>query len=526
MLIWMVYVIAVSLLLGFAALTAERGARLKKATTRWYWLVAILASLLIPTVIASVSVQLPNIVGAAAAEKIVVLRDATSIPLNPAMWLGAGETQAAGWHSFDSLLKNAWLMASTGMLLVLMVNGVQLYRRKRIWRCGEMTGARVFVAPDVGPAVVGFLHPSIVVPAWLTESPPHTQASVMAHEQAHLNANDPQLFTIALCLLVFMPWNLPLWWQLRRLRHAIEVDCDARVLSGGTDAADYGETLIAVGERQSSYIGAVAAMAESPSFLEQRIRIMISKPAKWWQVTSTALGCLSLALVAMAAQVSPPNAQLATTTAAPGVVAVGTDVLDRYTGYYKLGDALINTVTRAGSQLSIRLTGQPAFEVTPTSQTHFVLKSEAIKAEIDFVADGNAAATALVLHQNGRDVTMPRVDAATAQQFETNLTSRIQTNTPTPGTEAAIRKIVAWNESGTPDYASLSPPLAAAVRQQLPMTQQMFARLGHMQSIQFQGVGAQGYDSYLVKFENGSLIYRISLDAKGIVAMLAIQPYP
>ena len=78
-----------------------------------------------------------------------------------------------------------------------------------------------------------------------------------------------------------MPWNLPLWWQLRRLRYAIEVDCDARVLAGGLDPAHYGETLIAVGERQSAYVGAVAAMSESRSFLEERIRIMISKPVKW-----------------------------------------------------------------------------------------------------------------------------------------------------------------------------------------------------------------------------------------------------
>ena len=66
---------------------------------------------------------------------------------------------------------------------------------------------------------------------------PSHQAAVIAHEQSHLEARDPQLFTLALALLVFMPWNLPLWWQLRRLRYAIEIDCDARVLKGGVDPA-------------------------------------------------------------------------------------------------------------------------------------------------------------------------------------------------------------------------------------------------------------------------------------------------
>ena len=119
--------------------------------------------------------------------------------------------------------------------------------------------------------MVGLLRPRIVVPRWVTMALPSHQAAVIAHEQSHLDARDPQLFTLALALLVFMPWNLPLWWQLRRLRYAIEVDCDARVLKGGVDPAHYGETLIAVGERQSAYIGAVAAMSESKSFLEERI---------------------------------------------------------------------------------------------------------------------------------------------------------------------------------------------------------------------------------------------------------------
>ena len=142
------------------------------------------------------------------------------------------------------------------------------------------------------------------------------QSAVIAHEQSHLDARDPQLFTLALALLVFMPWNLPLWWQLRRLRYAIEVDCDARVLQGGIDPTHYGETLISVGERQSAYIGAVAAMSESKSFLEERIRIMISKPVKWRRVGVAALAGVSLALTALAAQVSPPNVNAVEATGA------------------------------------------------------------------------------------------------------------------------------------------------------------------------------------------------------------------
>lgn len=520
--VWMLYVIAVSVLLGCAAWAAERGARLTRATTRWYWLAAILASLLVPTVIASVSLQLPDVVGAAAAEKILVLRNATSIPLTPLASLVAGEETAANAHSLDHLLKSAWLFVSAGMLLVLVVNGLQLYRRKRVWRRAQMDGADVFVAPDVGPAVVGFLRPSIVVPAWLLESAPRMQASVMAHERAHLDARDPQLFTIALCLLVFMPWNLPLWWQLRRLRHAIEVDCDARVLDGGTDAADYGETLIAVGERQSGYIGSVAAMSESPSFLEQRIKIMVSKPAKFWRLTSSALGCLSLALVAVAAQVSPPNAQ-STANAEAATIALDANVLERYTGYYKLGDTAVMTVTRTGTQLSAKITGQQAAEIYPESPTHFFYK--VVKADVDFVTSGADPATAVTLNQNGRSITMPRIDAGAAQLLESTVLARVQVNQPSPGTEAALRNFIQRREAGLPvQYETMSPAMAKAMREQMSQADQIRATLGKLQSIQFQGVGTQGYDTYLVKYENASMLYSIQLDQHGIIIGMAMRP--
>jgi hypothetical protein len=33
-----------------------------------------------------------------------------------------------------------------------------------------------------------------------------------------------------------LPWNVALWWQLMRLRAAIELDCDKRVVADGHGA--------------------------------------------------------------------------------------------------------------------------------------------------------------------------------------------------------------------------------------------------------------------------------------------------
>src|SRR5690349_9830018 len=407
MLAWMLYVIMVTLLLSIGAYAAERAARLKRARTRWIWVTAIVASLALPTVISSVSVELPDVAAAPVAQKMIALRDATTQVLSPVMWVSGSAAEPRGWRDFDSVLITLWRAASAAMLAGLIVSGIVLFARKRHWRVATVSGAQVYVTEGVGPAVVGLLRPRIVVPGWVTIALPPLQSAVIAHEQSHLDARDPQLFTLALALLVFMPWNLPLWWQLRRLRYAIEVDCDARVLQGGIDPTHYGETLISVGERQSAYIGAVAAMSESKSFLEERIRIMISKPVKWRRVGMAALAGASLTLTALAAQVSPPNIHAVeaktenggATPAERVAIKLPAATLDRYVGSYKLSAQVFIDVKRDGENLLARVTGQPWAEIFPESESRFFWKI--VDAQVDFANDGAGSAT---LHQNGRDM--------------------------------------------------------------------------------------------------------------------------
>jgi bla regulator protein BlaR1 len=528
MVIWALYMIAVSVLVGAAAWCAERAARLRRAPTRWYWLVAISASMLMPIVISSVSVQapvIPGIVTGTPAAKPIALRSVTSIPLSPQRWINDSNARQSQWRSYDTILKNAWRFSSVAMLLILVAQAVLLEGRKRAWRSDRMLGRSVLLAPDVGPAIVGFLRPSIVIPAWVQSATRQTQRAIIAHEYGHLEANDPQLLTAALFALVLVPWNLPLWWQLHRLRHAIEVDCDARVVRSGQDAVIYSEALITVGERQSSYLGAVAAMSESPSLLEQRIRIMMGKPARWWKASAAALLCLSLGFVGVAAQVSPPNAP---SSGPPQEIALDATTLNRYVGHYQIGAPdlqAVMTVTRSGTQLITQISGQPPVDVFAQTPTHFFVK--VVEANLDFVTDGNAPATALILHQGGRDITMARMDDAVATRFDAALTARIAANSPQPGSEAAVRDIFERISKGKPaDYTKMSPELAAAVEQQAPMAAEQIGGLGALQSVTFQGVDPSGVDVYVVKFLSGSLLIHINLNSKGVITGLLMQPAP
>jgi bla regulator protein BlaR1 len=534
MLAWMLYVIMVTLLLSIGAYVAERALRLHRGRTRWIWVTAIVASLALPTVIASVTVQLPNVMSAAVAEKVVVLREATTQALSPVMWVSGSAAEPSGWRDFDGALTNLWRAASGAMLLALLAAGAHLAWRKRHWQQHTVAGAQVYLTEGVGPAVVGLLRPRIVVPRWVTMALPRHQSAVIAHEQSHLDARDPQLFTLALALLVFMPWNLPLWWQLRRLRYAIEVDCDARVLRGGIDPTHYGETLISVGERQSAYVGAVAAMSESKSFLEERLRIMLSKPVKWRRAGIAALAGISLALTALAAQVSPPNVHTVDAAAEPQggekkhgervAIKLPAASLDKYAGAYKLTDDGYIEVTREGDKLMARVTGQPAFEIFAESETQFFWK--VVDAQLTFAIDGSGSVQSATLHQHGQNMPMTRVDASEAAAAQAKLDARIQAQQPTPGSEAALRRAIAASASGRINFEEMEPMLAKAAREQEESILAVAKQRGDLKSLTFKGVGNQGWDAYEAEFEKGKANFYIAMAPNGKIAGLMQMQAP
>jgi bla regulator protein blaR1 len=517
MLTWMVYVVTVSAVLCVAALAAEYQARLRRTATRWIWIVMIVASLLLPTVIASVSLQMPAMFDVTVSSKVVAIREVTTSRLSPASWLAADSMFQAKVRNWDRLLRYAWLTASGLLLAALIGSGVMLFRRIRTWRLETIAGTQVYVADKVGPAVVGLLRSRIVVPAWLLTAPESQQNAVIAHEQSHLEAGDPLMLTIALGLLVLMPWNLPLWWQLRRLRRAIEVDCDSRVLRRGVDRKSYGKTLLDVGARQSGYIGSVAAMSESRSFLEQRIELIMNTSTKRWQLLGAGLGLVSLALFAVAAEVSPPNAD-------PVEVKVAASVLDQYVGYYQLSSTAVQQITRTGDQLYAQLTGQNRVEIYPSAQNEFFYKI--VKARITFVKDGSGPVTELILHQNDTEHIMQRIDAGVAQQITAVLKAKVDAQIATPGSEAAVRLMIQGHQSGNPPYSRMSAELAQAVREQLPRATPVFKQFGALKSIEFKGIGNMGWDIYDVRFENAAVQYRINLSDDGTItgALMTMMP--
>lgn len=204
-------------------------------------------------------------------------------------------------------------------------------------------------------------------------------------------------------------------------------------------------------------------------------------------------------------------------------VAVDANVLDGYVGFYQLSEHAVFTVTRDGNHLVTRLTGQGNVPFYAESKTKFFAK--AVDAQISFVPGANGQAGSLILHQGG-DTPMPRIDGAAAQGIAGKTAERVKSQSASPGTEAALRRLIDGITSGKPDYDEMSSVLAEATRHQLPNLQHGFSELGAVESVQFLGVSALGEDVYSIRHENGASHWRIVLDSNGRISTAWVTPGP
>ena len=192
-------------------------------------------------------------------------------------------------------------------------------------------------------------------------------------------------------------------------------------------------------------------------------------------------------------------------------------VLGRYVGVYRMsgGDPMV--VALNGNQLTAKLGGQSALPIFPQSETMFFLK--VVDAQIEFPKDdGSGKASQLTLHQNGRDMTAPRMDDAQAQKITDAadaFAKRLKDQTPAPGSEQAANKLIQDLFNGKPDESMMSP--GGPIHQQLARLQSEVTGFGAVEKIAFQGVGPGGADIYSVKSAKGAWEFRIWLTADGKV---------
>jgi len=100
-------------------------------------------------------------------------------------------------------------------------------------------------------------------------------------------------------------------------------------------------------------------------------------------------------------------------------ISIDPQLLDNYVGAYQLKPQLVFTVTREGDRLLAKLTGQQTYEVHPYTERDF--SYTIVATQLSFVPGADGKASAVVLHQNGKDQTAPRVDLSVAQALDVKL---------------------------------------------------------------------------------------------------------
>lgn len=211
------------------------------------------------------------------------------------------------------LLPAGWILASLTLLLGVVGAERRLRRRLARWPSARILGHDVRLSDGVGPAVLGIVRPQVVIPSHLLALDQVRLHAVLLHEEEHRGAGDTRLLAASLAPLILVPWNPFLWLQHRRLREAMEADCDARVLRQGVSPRSYAATLLSVG--MGKPVGPLPALTLSAParHLKKRIRAMKHRSLRVRIPVAMTGGSLALLALLAACQVDLPTAEPAET---------------------------------------------------------------------------------------------------------------------------------------------------------------------------------------------------------------------
>ena len=304
---WMVYSVLVASFVALAAATIDRLFAIWGLPRRYLWsgamLIATVAPLLAATRSTASRLTPPPLERPPAS---TVSLDRTAVTVAP-LQIPLGVRAMRVLRRADGPAQTLWIATSAIALVAFAGAFIVLRMRRASWKTATVDGHTTWIARDVGPAVVGFMRPRMVLPEWALQLGDRDRGFVVRHESEHIRAGDPRLLLVAGLLLVAMPWNPALWWMTRRMRLAMEIDCDARVLRGTNAIREYGMLLLAVHERRGRTLPLVAALTEQRALLERRILAMTASRPSYPRLVSTALGLVACAAAIAVAQTPVPQ---------------------------------------------------------------------------------------------------------------------------------------------------------------------------------------------------------------------------
>ena len=236
------------------------------------------------------------------------------------------ETVPAWATGLSPWLAGLWAAASFGLLLGFLLRYAGLRRARGRWPRQVVAGREVFVSEQVGPGVLGLLRGETVLPRWCLELDTPDQALVVAHEEEHRAGWDPLLLAASRFMALLLPWNVPLWWMDRRLRVAVEVDCDARVTARWPETRRrYAELLLSTAARPAPrrLASPLALLVEPSTPLHRRIVMLTHATPRPSRRRLLASGLGALVVLVLALLLPGPDLRAMAGGASPDLEAFG-----------------------------------------------------------------------------------------------------------------------------------------------------------------------------------------------------------
>jgi beta-lactamase regulating signal transducer with metallopeptidase domain len=368
------------------------------------------------------------------------------------------------------------------------------------------------------PGLVGIWRPVLLLPEGIMQRlSPQEMDAVEAHERCHFRRRDNLTAAIHM-LITNLFWFHPLlWWLGGRLVAERERACDESVLDAGNDPATYAGSILKVcAFTMQSPLACAAGVSGADlkqrmeTIMENRttLRLNAAKKSLLAAIAATAIAApVLIGLASSGDAAATPSFQLVQERLAEQrrprtLVALDPAQFDRFAGYYRITATDVYVVSRRGRHYFAGTIGQTADEIYPESASKFFLKGLSLPAQFSFTADEAGHVTQMVLHQSGEEQHARRIADAEGKAVEAALERRVASNTPSPGTEEALRRQIDGLISGNPDYGRMVPTLAAGTRQMLGELHAKIAPWGPVTSVRFAGVGKDGMDIYEVACRN------------------------
>jgi len=318
----MAYGILLTAALAGVAALGDHVARLRGGSRRWLWAAALL--LVVPAMAAVMTVPrapepappvLPASAGSSVPEVLPALRSADS--------------SGSVLRRIDATLAIAWLMGSAVLLVTLVGGQWRVRREARRARPGMILGHDVLLTENLGPAVAGFARPIVFIPGWVVALDTASQRLLLAHELEHVRRRDTLLLMAGAIVTALLPWNPVVWWLASRLRVAVELDCDRRVLATNPDIRPYVDLLLLAADRPRLTSRLQAAhFGERASDLSRRIDAMTDRGPGWRHALATV--AVAGVLIALACEAPRPDPVAPKGEKAKPVAATSADVLYEY----------------------------------------------------------------------------------------------------------------------------------------------------------------------------------------------------